>query len=74
MGSKTTFQVINQFWTEMMMNAGEGPQDAKWWYQDATLVLTSPYSQVRRPQDSGTVVNADEASLLGLLCHGTQHR
>jgi len=44
-GSKTTFQVINQFWTEMLMNAGESPQDAKWWIEDATLVLTSPYSQ-----------------------------
>eukprot|EP00193_Tetraselmis_chui_P001248 CAMPEP_0177754712 /NCGR_PEP_ID=MMETSP0491_2-20121128/2157_1 /TAXON_ID=63592 /ORGANISM="Tetraselmis chuii, Strain PLY429" /LENGTH=859 /DNA_ID=CAMNT_0019270117 /DNA_START=493 /DNA_END=3072 /DNA_ORIENTATION=- len=44
-GSKTTFQVINQFWTEMLMNSGEGPQDAKWWYEEATLVLWSHYSQ-----------------------------
>mmetsp|Transcript_30490 Transcript_30490/g.72600 ORF Transcript_30490/g.72600 Transcript_30490/m.72600 type:complete len:874 (-) Transcript_30490:139-2760(-) len=44
-GTKTTFQIVNQFWAEMLMNSGDGPQDVKWWFEDATLVLTSPYSQ-----------------------------
>eukprot|EP00898_Chlorokybus_atmophyticus_P001584 jgi/Chlat1/2426/Chrsp17S02675 len=45
-GSKTTFQVLNHFWTEMLMRGEEnGPQDARWWVEEATLVLYSQHSQ-----------------------------
>mmetsp|Transcript_49733 Transcript_49733/g.158830 ORF Transcript_49733/g.158830 Transcript_49733/m.158830 type:complete len:920 (-) Transcript_49733:66-2825(-) len=44
-GSKTTFQVLDQFWTEQLMGGENGPQDVRWWVEEATLLLWSSFSQ-----------------------------
>ena len=45
-GVKTSFQVLDQYWLDILMANEAGPLEAKWWAEDATLVLWSPFSQV----------------------------
>ncbi|KAK3268043.1 glycosyltransferase 29 protein [Cymbomonas tetramitiformis] len=44
-GSKTQFQVLDHYWLETLLSHENGPQEARWWVEDATLVLWSLYSQ-----------------------------
>ena len=44
-GSKTTYQIVDQFWSEQLMAAEGGPQEARWLIEDAVLVFWSSHSQ-----------------------------
>jgi hypothetical protein len=44
-GSKMQFQVLDHYWMETLMSSEGGATDARWWSDDATLMLWSPYSQ-----------------------------
>jgi hypothetical protein len=37
--------VLDQYWLDTLMANEAGPLEAKWWAEDATLLLWSPFSQ-----------------------------